>query len=53
MVKREDKPGVVATAHVHLWGHMVGQVLEYTNGRIGFVYDKEYVASGRALSPKQ
>lgn len=49
---RVENPGVVATARVHLWGHLVGQVSEYTNGRIGFTYDKKYVSSGRALSPK-
>lgn len=44
--------GVSATAHVHLWGRLVGQVMEYTNGRIGFAYDKGYLADGRALSPQ-
>ena len=43
---------IIATAHVHLWGRLVGKVMEYSNGRIGFAYDKEYLASGRAVSPK-
>lgn len=49
---RAERIGITATARVHLWGHLAGQVSEYTNGRIGFAYDKEYVAAGRALSPK-
>ena len=47
-----EKPEVTATANVHLWGHLVGQVLEFTNGRVGFSYDKHYLTTGRALSPK-
>jgi serine/threonine-protein kinase HipA len=52
MARKSDQLGIVATAHIHLWGRLVGQVMEYTNGRIGFVYDKNYVVSGRELSPK-
>ena len=49
---RADRPGITATANVHLWGKLVGRVTEFTNGRIGFAYDKDYVAAGRALSPR-
>jgi serine/threonine-protein kinase HipA len=50
--QRAERPQVSATANVHLWGHLVGQVLEFANGRVGFSYDKHYLATGRALSPK-
>lgn len=49
---RADRPGISITANVHLWGNLAGQVTEFTNGRIGFAYDKKYVAAGRALSPR-
>jgi serine/threonine-protein kinase HipA len=49
---RADRPAVSATANVHLWGRLVGQVVEFANGRVGFSYDKHYLATGRALSPK-
>jgi len=49
---RTDRPEVTVTANVHLWGHLVGQVLEFANGRVGFTYDKHYLVTGRALSPK-
>jgi len=49
---RADRPEVSATANVHLWGRQVGQVVEFANGRVGFSYDKHYLATGRALSPK-
>jgi len=52
MAKRAEQPDVKTKANVHLWGHLVGQVLEYSNGRIGFSYDKKYRDAGRALSPK-
>jgi len=52
MARKSEQLGIVATAHVHLWGRLVGQVMEYTNGRIAFVYDKDYLVSGRELSPK-
>ncbi len=42
----------VAQARVHLWGHLVGTVTEYANGRIGFSYAAEYVESGVAISPR-
>lgn len=48
---RAKPMAVTATAHVHLWGHLVGQVLQYDNGRIGFSYDKTYRENGRAISP--
>jgi len=50
--QRAERPGVTATANVHLWGELVGQALEYTNGRVGFSYDKRYLESGVALSPR-
>ena len=49
---RADRPAVTATANVHLWGQLAGQVLEFANGRVGFIYDRHYLATGRALSPK-
>lgn len=49
---RIASPSIKVTANVHLWGHLVGQVLEYDNGRIGFTYDNKYLAAGRALSPR-
>lgn len=49
---RADRPEVTATANVHLWGQLAGQVLEFANGRVGFAYDRHYLATGRALSPK-
>src|SRR4030065_890423 len=49
---RADSPAVTATANVHLWGQLAGQVLEFANGRVGFTYDRHYLATGRALSPK-
>jgi len=49
---RANQPEVIATANVHLWGRLVGQVLEFSNGRVGFSYDKSYLATGRAISPK-
>jgi len=49
---RLGHPNIVATANVHLWGKHIGQVVEFANGRIGFSYDKKYLASGVAISPK-
>jgi serine/threonine-protein kinase HipA len=49
---RLGHPNIVATANVHLWGQLVGQVVEFANGRIGFSYDRKYLASGIAISPK-
>ncbi|MFZ5524798.1 MAG: type II toxin-antitoxin system HipA family toxin [Pseudomonadota bacterium] len=49
---RAESPAVTATANVHLWGHLAGQVLEFANGRVGFSYDQHYLTTGRALSPK-
>jgi serine/threonine-protein kinase HipA len=44
--------GAIAQARVHLWQQLVGVVTEYDNGRIGFSYDRDYVQSGVAISPK-
>ena len=49
---RTHRTDITVTAHAHLWGQLVGQVSEFSNGRIGFTYDKKYLANGRALSPK-
>jgi len=49
---QDNRLAVIATANVHLWGQLVGQVLEFANGRVGFSYDKAYLVAGRALSPK-
>lgn len=49
---RAEHPDITATANVHLWGHLVGRVMEFTNGRIGFTYDQKYRVAGCALSPK-
>ena len=55
VARKKSSPGakdVRVTAHVHLWGQVVGQVTEYENGRIGFTYDKTYIPKGPCLSPK-
>lgn len=54
MKPRKVRPefGIAGKANVHLWGHLVGHVLEYTNGRIGFNYSPEYLENGRELSPR-
>lgn len=54
MKPRKVRPEFVIAgkANVHLWGHLVGHVLEYTNGRIGFNYSPEYLENGRELSPR-
>jgi serine/threonine-protein kinase HipA len=52
MATLRERPDIAVTANVHLWGHLVGQVNEYSNGRIGFSYDPKYRATGRALSPR-
>lgn len=49
---RPEKLGMAIKANVHLWGHLVGHVLEYTNGRIGFNYSPKYLENGRELSPR-
>jgi serine/threonine-protein kinase HipA len=49
---RARQPGVKAKANVHLWGHLAGQVLEYDNGRLGFIYDNAFREAGCALSPR-
>lgn len=44
---------IVAKANIHLWDELVGVVMEYENGRIGFSYDREYIHNGGpAISPK-
>jgi len=44
---------ILAKANVHLWDEMIGSVMEYENGRIGFSYDSEYIRNGGlAISPK-
>ncbi len=50
--RRAVQQPVVARAEVRLWGETVGAVTEYANGRIGFAYDKRYLESGFALSPR-
>ena len=55
VARKKSSPGakdVRVTAHVHLWGQVVGQVTEYENGRIGFTYDKTYIPKGPCISPK-
>ncbi len=50
---RRTGPKIIAKANLHLWDMMVGAVMEYENGRIGFSYDSEYIRSGGfAISPK-
>lgn len=50
---RIASPKVLAKAHIHLWGELVGAIMEYENGRIGFAYDKQYMRNGGcAISPK-
>lgn len=45
-------PGVAAQARVHLWDALVGTISEFQNGRIGFSYDPDYLASGASISPR-
>ena len=42
---------VSSRAKVSLWGRHVGDVTQYTNGRIGFSYATDYLKDGVALSP--
>ena len=50
---RKTGPKVLAKGNIHLWDEMVGSVMEFENGRIGFSYDSEYIRSGGlAISPK-
>lgn len=46
------KQEIRANARVHLWDRVVGLVTQYTNGRIGFAYDKDYLRDGTPISPK-
>ncbi len=44
---------VLVKANIRLWDEMVGTVMEFENGRIGFSYDSEYIQNGGlAISPK-
>ena len=50
---RKTGPKVLAKANIHLWDDLVGAVMEFENGRIGFSYDSEYIRNGGlAISPK-
>ena len=50
---RKTGPRVLAKANIRLWDEMVGVVMEFENGRIGFSYDSEYIRNGGlAISPK-
>lgn len=44
-------PAVRCRAIVSMWGNQIGQVVEFTNGRINFTYDKNYRAGGVSISP--
>jgi serine/threonine-protein kinase HipA len=53
--KRSVRMGlnVLAKANIHLWNEMVGTVMEFGNGRIGFSYDNQYLRNGGlSISPK-
>ena len=51
--KRKTGPKIFAKATIRLWGEMIGKVMEYENGRIGFSYDSDYLRNGGlAISPK-
>ena len=50
---RKNGPKILAKANINLWDKMVGAVMEYDNGRIGFSYDREYIRNGGIpISPK-
>ena len=50
---RKTGPKVLVKANIHLWDEVVGAVMEYENGRIGFSYNSEYIRNGGlAISPK-
>ena len=50
---RKTGPKVLVKANIRLWDEMVGTVMEFENGRIGFSYDSEYIRNGGlAISPK-
>ncbi len=50
---RRVGPRVLVKANIRLWDEMVGTVMEFENGRIGFSYDSEYIRKGGlAISPK-
>ena len=51
--KRKTGPKIFAKATIRLWGELIGMVMEYENGRIGFSYDSDYLRNGGlAISPK-
>uniref|UniRef100_E6QX18 Type II toxin-antitoxin system HipA family toxin n=1 Tax=mine drainage metagenome TaxID=410659 RepID=E6QX18_9ZZZZ len=50
---RNTGPKILVKANIHLWNEVVGAVMEYENGRIGFSYNSEYIRNGGlAISPK-
>lgn len=50
---RKIGPKIIAKANIHLWDEMIGAVMEYENGRIGFSYSSDYIrGGGLAISPK-
>jgi serine/threonine-protein kinase HipA len=50
---RKTGPRVLTKANIHLWDALVGAVMEYENGRIGFSYDSEHIRNGGpVISPK-
>lgn len=50
--KTNSSLGIVAQAHVHLWGQPLGTITGYRSGRIGFSYEPGYFTTGVAISPK-
>lgn len=51
MATKNKNLDVLARAMVSIWGEHVGEVTEYTDGRIGFEYAKSFRDSGLELSP--
>jgi serine/threonine-protein kinase HipA len=52
MTKRQTNAfSITSRAKVSLWGRHVGNVTQYTSGRIGFSYAADYLKDGVALSP--
>ncbi|MBU3649447.1 MAG: type II toxin-antitoxin system HipA family toxin [Limnohabitans sp.] len=50
---RSIGPKVLVKANVRLWGDLVGAVMEFENGRIGFSYDRQYILDGGpSISPQ-
>jgi serine/threonine-protein kinase HipA len=49
----KTSPKIIAKANIHLWDELIGAVMEYENGRIGFFYDSDYLRKNSlAISPK-